>query len=197
VTEKEAQSVFMERYSGGNIDEALMASLEEIILTLLKEHAESGETLPYIFRTIAQGKSRIFLFVDMFSSGRANPLVLMNYLPHFNYINRAMLDVVNYMYENYETIQPWFKERFSREGLKERVVQMTIVIEKQVGMPRSINFDELNHDELFFNTALAGILGIERFNNYTEECAKCLKVLRQCQAACYALEAMPVYTQGS
>lgn len=200
MTENEVRSMFLERFSVNNFDNALVTSLEEVILTLLKEQTEqsgSGETLPYIFRIIAQGKSRIYLFMDMFASGRVNHLLLINYLPHFDYIHIAMLNVVNYVYDNYETLQPWFKEKFSREGLKETAAEMAKAVEKQIGMPRSINFNELNHNEGFFNTALAGILGGERFQNYTEEYIRCLKVFRIYQAACYSLETMPADTKGS
>lgn len=200
MTENEVSSMFLERYSGNNFDKAVIRSLEEMILTLLKEQTEqtgSDETLPYIFRIIAQGKSRIYLFMDMFASGRVNQLILTNYIPHFDYIRIAMLNVVNYVHNNYETLQPWFKEKFSREGLRETALEMAEAIEKQVGIPRSINFNELNHNEGFFNTALAGILGGERFQNYTEEYIKCLKVFRVYQAACYSLETMPADTKGS
>ena len=197
MTEKEIRSTFLERYTGNNLDETIMMSLEEIILTLLKEHAEDTETLPDIFRTIAQSKSRIYFFMDMFASGRVEPLVLTHYLSYFDNIRRTMLDVVNYMYDNYKVVQPWFKERFSREGLKKTKNEMAETIEKQAGMPRVINFNELSHNDGFFNTAILGILGMECFHNYSEEYIKCLKVFRQCQAACNSLEAIPADTKGS
>lgn len=67
---------------------------------------------------------------------------------------------------------------------------MSEAIEKPTGLPanvRGINFAELKHEEKFFNIALIGILGKERFQEYADEYNKCTPILRQCQTECKAL----------
>lgn len=194
MTEAKVREVFSRRYSGGDLNEALMESMEELALILVARHAEPGQALPDIVKTIVGGRSRIGLFAAMFAAGIVAPAVPMSYILHFDHIRKAMLDAVNYMHDNYDTVQPWFREKFTREALKMISGDMSEAIEKPTGLPgnvRGINFNELNLEEEFFTCALIGIMGVEPFKRYADEYNLAMKILRQCQAECKLLETAP------
>lgn len=193
MTEEEVREMFFKHYfegpSGGqgSLNEALRETSEEVALILLTKHTKPGETLPEIIRTIIGGKSRVGFFMAMFAAGIENPTGPMTLIFHFDHIRKAMLDAVNYMHDNYEAADQFFKERFPKEDLKMMSADMAEAIEKPSGLPanmRGIRYDELKKEDEFFSFALVGILGMERFQKYAEEYNKCAAVLRQCQAEC-------------
>ncbi len=196
MTEKTVRAIFLKNYSiwGGNLNEALMASSEEIALAILAKGAESQETLPDIVRTIVKGNSRIYLLMGLAVSGQMHPMVPMSYVYHFDYIRQAMLDVINYLHDNYEATQPWFKERFLEEHLKSMSVEMVRAIKETAAGPanvRGFNLAELKLEEEFFRTALVAILGVERFQKFASAYNKCAAVLRQCQIECKMFDTIP------
>lgn len=192
MTEEGVRAIFIRHYSRCGLNEALMATSEDVAITILSEGAgEHG--LPDIISTINQGRSRIDLFNGAFASGHANPAGPMSYIFHFDHIRKAMLDAIVYMHDNYDTADPYFKEWFTKEDLKMMSGDMSEAIEKPTGLPanvRGINFAELKKEEEFFSFALVGILGKERFQKYAEEYNRLVKVLRQCQAECKGLRDM-------
>ena len=193
MTEEAVRAVFLKNYSGGSLNEALRVSIEEVALAVLAETAGPQETIPDIVKTILGGQSRIGFFMTMFAKGDAYPIAPMRYIFHFDHVRKAMLDTINYMLTNYDSVQPWFRGQFTKEALKIMSGDMSEAIEKPTGLPanvRGINFAELNKEDEFFSFALVGILGAERFKKYAEEYNKCASVLRQCQAECKALRDM-------
>lgn len=200
MTEKAVRAIFNKYYFGDasrhdNLNEALMASMEELFIAVLAEETKPGEILPNIIRTMAAGRSRIGLFAAMFAKGvPGNPMVPMSYILHYDHIRKAMLDAVNYTRDNYDAMQAEFKVWFTKEALKMMSGDISEALERPKTLPanvRGVSFDELNLEEEFFVKALIGILGVERCKKCFDEYNRCLKVLRQCQAECKILETMP------
>lgn len=199
MTEEAVRAIFFKHYSGNISDwdalnEALMKTSEEVFMRTMAAHTEPGEVLPDILETIAQGRSRIGLFLAMFQQGEALPSVPMSFVERFDHVRKAMLDTVNYMRKNYHVVDPWFRKKFDMESLNMMEGDMSEAIEKPTGLPanvRGVNFNELNLEEEFFVSALVGILGVERFNECADEFNLYNKVLRQCQMECRILENMP------
>src|SRR3989344_5524658 len=117
MTEETVRAIFLKNYSGDkNLNEALMASVEEIMLAILGGEG-FPKPLPEIVGTIAKGKSRVNLFL-----GIQNPrlIVSMRYIIYFDHVRKAMLDTVVYMRDNYDSgaVNEWFRERFKKEHLE-------------------------------------------------------------------------------
>lgn len=187
MTEETVQAVFFKNYSDRDLNETLMASIEEITLAIIKEGTEEPESLPDIIKTIAMGKSHINLFARI--TDGTNPSVPMSYLVYFDQVRKAMMDIVKYMRDNFEVVDPWFRKQCAKEDLNSILNSVALLIEKSAGTPeniRSFHSDELKLYYEFFNTALVGIIGIERFNKYAKEYNKCAIILRQCQVECQA-----------
>jgi hypothetical protein len=188
VTEQAVREVFLKNYNGDNLDEALVATIEEVILTLIRECAEKPESLPEIIKTIAIGKSRIVLFAGMKDDTR--PLVPISYLTFFDQVRKAMVDAVRYAHDNYETLNQWFRERFSTEHLSLILKEMTFSIEKATERPanvRGFNSEEIQLYEDFFNTMIVGIIGEDRFLKFAKGYNGLINTLRQCQIEGQAL----------
>jgi hypothetical protein len=202
VTEAAVREIFFKHYSGGepgkgDLNEALVASMEDIFNTIVVGHFGS---LPDIVRTITAGRSRIGFFVPMFTEDFSHPVVPMSYILHFDHIRKAMLDTVNHMRERYNEAAPEFKKWFSPDDLKMMAADLSEAIEKPSGLPantRGLNFNELNLEEEFFVKALIGILGVVIFKRCADDYNLALKTLRQCQAECKVLEALPDDTKES
>lgn len=200
MTEENVRAIFFKNYSGDlsgqdDLNKALIATFQEITLALLTKHAK-GETLPDIVKTIVSGRSRLGLFAAMFMNGqKGRASVPMSYILHFDQMRKAMLDAVNYTHDNYEAMQPEFRQWFTKEALKTMSGDMSEAIEKPTGLPanvRGVRLDELNREEEFFVKALIGIIGAERFQKYADEQNRCNKTLRRCQAECMLLRDMKV-----
>ena len=190
--EEIVRAIFFKNYSGdNNLNEALTASIEEIMLAIL---AGEGfpKPLPEIVGTIAKGKSRVNLFLGI---RNPRPSVPIRYIIYFDHVRKAMLDTIVYMRDNYDTevVNEWFRERFKKEHLELMSADMSEKIEAIFGKPanvRMFNPSELKLEDEFFSSAFIGILGVERFLEYSQAYNKCAAILRQCQAECKALGKM-------
>lgn len=182
MTEETVRAVFFKNYSGGDLNETLMSTIEQISMMIIMKRVERSESLPEIVRTITKGKSLISLFGGMIVG--TNFDVPANYLTYFDQIHKAIVDVIRYTRDNLETLDPWFRERFKEEQLGSIMANITLLIEKKAQSPdnvRTFNPDELRlYDELF-SMGLISIIGPENFLKYAEEYNKCAAVLRQCQ----------------
>ncbi len=188
MTEESVRTVFFKNYFGGDLNEALMAAVEEVSMTIIKEGAEKPESLPEIVKTIAMAKSHVALFGGMVDG--TSPVVPITYLIYFDQVRKAMVDVIRYTRDNLEVMNPWFKEQFTKENLESMSTEMALSIEEAAKRPanvRAFNSSEPKIYEEFFNMALIGIIGLERFKKYIEEYNKCAVVLRQCQSECKKL----------
>jgi hypothetical protein len=186
MTEDMVRSVFFKHYSGDDLNETLIATEDELRMTILRETSEPSESLPGIVEIILKAQSRIDLFSGVAASDSIEPVIIpMGYICYFDRIRKATLEAIEYMYENYETAQEWFKGKYLKEHLEEMLVYLTEAIEITAEIPfniRGLSMFELELEGQFFMAALIGILGLERFNKYAEEYNKCLITLRQCQA---------------
>jgi len=195
VNKEAVRAVFTKHYSGGELKEALILSTEEISLVILGEVVGSQEALPDIVGVVIKGRSRIDLFKSMFAMDQVNPIVPMSYILYFDQIRKSMLDTVKYMRDNYETVQPWFRERFTKESLEIVLASLSSqVIEsapkEMFDNVRGLNLIELQLEQEFFTMALIGLLGIELFKKYADEYNQHVIVLIQCQNECEILEKM-------
>lgn len=186
MTEDAVRAVFFKNYDGGHPNEALMMSVEQIVVAIIREGAEQPESLPEIIGAIAIGKSRIALFARMADGVRA--AVPMHHLAYFDQIRKAMTDVVRYTRDNLEAMSPWFRERFTKEDLESISSEMASAMERSAGRytsnVRAFHSGELKLYEEFFNKALIGIIGPDKFQAYAKEFNKCANTLRQCQIEC-------------
>lgn len=190
MTDENVRAVFFKNYSNDDLNHALMASIEEIMLTIIKESAEQPESLSEIIRTIVVGKSHAALFMGI----KTETLLIVqtnDYLIRFDQVRKAMVGVVKYTLNNHETMNDWFRERFDKKHLTLMLNEMTFSIEKAAERPanvRTFHSSELKLYDEFFTTALIGIIGVERFKKYAEEYNRCAAVLRQCQIECRAFK---------
>lgn len=188
MTEKTVRDAFFKNYSGGDLNEALMLTMEDVALAIIRECIENQESIPEeIVGTIAKAKSNIALFFGI--KDGSNMSVPPRYLNYFDQIRKAMMDVSVYLRDNYESMSPWFKERFTKEQLALILTTRTYIIEMSAEVERSPNvrifhLSELKINEAFLDSALVGIIGLEGFQKYLGEYNKCAVVLRQCQKEC-------------
>lgn len=188
MTEETVREVFFKNYSGGDLNEVLMATVEEISMAIIMEGVEQSESLPEIVSTVAMAKSHIILFGCLTDGAR--PIVSMSYLIYFDQLRKVVVDVVRYTRDNLEAMSPWFRERFKEEHLNSILAEMTFSIEKATERPvnvRTFHSSELMLYEQFLNSALIGIIGVEQFQKYAKEYNKCAVTLRQCQIEYRAL----------
>lgn len=198
MTEETVRDVFFKNYSGGDLNEALMATLEQVTLATIRESAEGAGSLPEIVETIARAKSHGSLFRGR--TDKANLVVPMHYLTYLDQIRKAMMDVVRYTRDNFEAMDPWLKERFTKEGLEKMSTEMASARERSINRPeniRTFHSEELELYEEFFNTALIGTIGSDNFLKYAKEYNKCASVLRQCQIECKILLSGKITTKES
>ncbi|OGN01794.1 MAG: hypothetical protein A3I26_03585 [Candidatus Yanofskybacteria bacterium RIFCSPLOWO2_02_FULL_43_10] len=189
MTEAAVREVFFKNYSGRDLNEALRVSMEEIMLGIIKEDVGQPESLPEIVETIVLAKSRITLFGRM--TAGTNFSVPVSYLVYFDTIRKAMIDVVRYTRDNLEIMSPWFREHFTKEDLKSIASSMASSIEKAAERPanvRAFRSGELRLYDEFFNSALIGIVGVERFKKYAQEYNKHVNILNRCQIECQPFE---------
>ena len=189
MTEETVLGVFFENYNGNNLNEALMASVEQIMLTIVREGTEKPESLPEIVGTIVVGKSHVALFARMTDGTR--PVAPMHYLTYFDQIRKAMTDVIRYTRDNLEAMDPWFRDQFPKEDLEMMSSDMASAIERSSERPanvRAFHSGELKFYEEFFNAALIGIIGMEGFQKYAQEFNRCANILRQYQIECRAFK---------
>lgn len=191
MTEEAVRTIFFNNYRDGDLNEALAVSIEEISLAIIMENAGSQKFLPDIVRTIIGGKSRIDLLKSVFTNGQTNFVVPIRCIDYFDHVRKAIQDAIRdameYMLDNFEAVDQWFKERFTRENLKLMLAGISQAIKASTEMPANVgglNFTELKLEREFLNMALIGILGAEWFQRYIDEYNKYTAVLRQCQAEC-------------
>ncbi len=199
MTESDVRALFFKNYSVGDLNEALIASMEEISMAIIREVVEEPESLPEIVRTIAVGKSHIALFRGMKNETKLLLVQENYYLFSLDTICKAMTDVVRYTRDNLETMKPWFRERFKKEHLEAILNEIVSAIEMTSERPantRTFNPNTIKFYDEFFSTALVGIIGPDNFMKYLKEYNRCVKTLRQCQAESKAFS-VKVWTRES
>lgn len=187
MTPEAVREIFLRHYSNNDLNEALMESSSEILLVILKEHYP--RELPEIMYTIVQGRSRIGLFLGIALSKETAVEVPMDYLVHFDFIQKAIIDALKYLQHNYESLDSAFKKKFLKEHLKVVEDEMARVMERSASEPdrRGLSLDKLRIEEQLFSSAIIAICGEELFKKVFEEHNKYIAVLRQCQMECQAL----------
>ena len=192
MTEETVRTVFFKNYSGGDLNEALIHSAQEICLAIIKDGYEDSESLPKIVNMLVACKNRLGLFEEM--KDGVNTSVPGVFLIYFDVIRKAVVDAAIYVRDNYEIMDPWFKERFKPEHLELILSEMASSIERSAERP--FNVRAFHHGEIrlygeFFNSVLIGIIGQDNFVKYAEKYNECAKTLRRCQAECIELRSIP------
>lgn len=101
-----------------------------------------------------------------------------------------MVDTARYARDNYETMDPWFQERFKPEHLEVVLTEMELAIKRaafeRISGPspnvRAFRSDEVALYSQFFNSVLIGIIRPDNFLKYAKEYNECIKTLRRCQS---------------
>ncbi len=182
MTEEAVRAIFFKNYSGGSLNEALIATIEELSLAVIRECVGEERVLPDIVKTIEIGKSRIGLFGRI--KDGVSPMLPMSFIVHFDEIRKAMVDVLVYMHDNFEAADPAFRQSFTKEDLADMASEITLAMEK--GGQRPVNVRAFHSSELMlydeiFDQALMGIIGLEPYQRFAQEYNRCTTVLEQCQ----------------
>ena len=198
MTEESIREVFFKNYSGNNLEEALIESIEQISLALVADAVEQSESLLNIVKTIIAARSRAILFGGM--TDGTKPVVPVIYLTYFDQVLKAVIDAARYARDNHEVMDPWFRERFEREELGEISTLMASRIEESAERPgneRLFTSGELMLYVNFLTAVLLGVIGMERFQKFTEKYNKYAMVLRQCQVECKTMDDPTFLTKES
>ncbi len=185
MTKHDVRDVFFKNYDGNRLNEALMASIEQVMSVVIKEVVEQPESLPDIVETIVRGKSRFYLFARI--GDGASLSVPIHYLTYFDQIRKSTVDVIRYTRDNLEAMDSWFTNQFIKEDLEMMSSDMASSIEASAKRPANIrvfNSGELKIYNEFFSSALIGIVGPQKFQEFAKEFNKCAGILRECQMAC-------------
>ena len=190
MTEESVRAVFFKNYSEtDDLNEALMLSVHDISMALIKGIIENPESLPIIVDDIMTARSRIGLFKAL--AKKKSPSVPMIYLDYFDQIRKAVIDATKYARENHGSMDSWFTDRFKIEELKEILSELESAIERSAletpADVRVFNSGEIMLYNEFFSSVLVGILGEEQFKKFSMEFNNCTKTLRLCQSECKAL----------
>ncbi len=193
MTPEDVRAVFFKNYSFQDLNETLMLSMEEIFLTLIKEIVGNQESLLEVIKTIAIGKSRIACLMGMTKDMTAgvNYSVPMTSLTYIDELRGAVTDVAKYTRDNLETMDPVFRDTYTKENLESILSAVTSLIRKDSQGPantRSSSPNELTVWYDFLQQSLIGIIGPDKFLKFAEEHDRLMKTLRQCQIECRALK---------
>ena len=182
MTESDVRALFFKNYSGKDLNEDLIVTIQEVSMIIIRKSVEHPESLPDIVEKIMTAKNRLGLFAGMMKG--VNPTVPMRYLDYFDEIRKTMVDVVRYTRDNLDHMDAWFKDRFHKDQLEMISRELEASIERAAQRPANIRAfysgEIILYDE-FFSAALIGILGKELFVEFAKEYNESLAVLRQCQ----------------
>ncbi len=193
VDEKTVRKIFDKYYKVGDLNDRLVETEDEIRITIIRGAGEPSETLPAIVETITRAQSRIDFFKSFVGSGASQLKISMHQMGYLNIIRKTMLEAMNYMNDNYDTVHQWFRDRVPRADLPGLIKDVSGVIfgpSELTAGTRTITPNEIRLEEIFFGMALNGILGEERFQKYADEYNDSIIFLRQCQAEAMMLTNM-------
>lgn len=187
--EKEVRSILVEELTQKDTTDAQMAAYLTILSKLLgkaiRQLALADAKKLELLKNIAYAKSRLCLFATISpdSTFSASEDVLKDGV----FLYKTWLEVVDFLSENYDSLDLEFRTAWSKETLSEK---RAIVAERYEKHRKQLETDKtlfLNkHDFAVmggaFNWTIRLILGKEIFLGFAEEFGKALEVLRKYEA---------------
>ncbi|MBI2670335.1 MAG: hypothetical protein HYX20_04310 [Candidatus Yanofskybacteria bacterium] len=198
MTDKEVEKIFAEELVGKSTREVLMASQNRIAIKILEKSAKPrlNDTVWKLLKDIAYAKSRLSMFLGITSGSLVkmgkNLLVEENVLQEAVFLHRTWLQVITFLYENYDNLN---SEEFRKEWDKETTLEVKNELAKKYeNLSRqfaatetlAVNQQDFTMMDQTFNWALLAILGSESFKQFMEEFNKTAVLLRKYQTELFS-----------